>query len=265
MRPFSPHVLGFLIASGATAMTASAQPSMAECAARYENYDRYVLEQEFPDTESGLPFDFELRAMAARHRIESRGEPAEWALEGTMNKPGSVDWMFAAAEIEDCDQQLGLEPTALGGKMFGYKSGAEIKQPDNLACFAMLTILDQQEEARADATKPSARFDLRANRALAPLYLAGWSAEEIAALSGKVYGRFASRYAEANPQNPSGKLSGDGAINRFARACALAYPPLSTDLGSVPVGAVEEQCFRQRAAGRRCADGFTAAMQKSGG
>ena len=241
-------------------------PSLAECAARYDHFEDYVLQAEFPDSPHGMAFDYELRAMTARTLAEKTGEPLEWPARHSLSQPSAVVWMADRAILDRCDRLIGAEPRTLGGKMFGYRSGAEITQPDNLSCFAMLTILDQKEANQAmngQFKGTSGRYDSRALRTLASLYRVGWTQDQIYAATGPIYTRFAKRFTPSDPVNPKNKLTGDGELNRFAQACAQAYTPLDTDLAAIPLSDRDRYCHTQRRTSDiGCDDAIDAALGK---
>jgi hypothetical protein len=214
------------IAACLAAPIASAQsdaPELGRCAALYDHYDGHVHLEETDFSPFKLTYDYEARAAIARVRAEQLGQRTDWPAAAGWEVASHTSFFFDNLEIKKCDEALGFEPDPFGKNMFGRKGAGDVERPDNLACLTMMIVAVSQLSTPEDDAQISA-IQQHANSMSAPLAAAGWGEDESQAIVQPLADIFNRRYADEGPVNPYGKLSGDGELSEFSRACIATWP-----------------------------------------
>ena len=198
-------------------------PELGRCAALYDHYDGHVHLEETDYSPFELTYDYEARAAIARLRAEQLGQRTDWPASAGWEAASHTSFFFDNTEIKKCDEALGFEPDPFGKNMFGRKGAGDVERPDNLACMTMMIVAVSQMSTPEDDAQIAALQE-HVNSMSAPLAEAGWSENESQAIIQPLADIFSRRYANEGAVNPYGKLSGDGALSKFTRACIATWP-----------------------------------------
>ena len=236
--------------------------SLAQCAALYDRYDSYVVNEEFTESPVMLPVDYDLRAIAARKRAEQLGEPVEWKDAALLAPASPTEFFFKSTTLDNCDERMGFVPDTDGGKMFGRGDGESFSRPDNLACSATLLAASLSFDQEADADMITL-IEEHLNSTFAPLAMVGINGDDALEMVLAAFDRWMIRNDETLDENPAGKLEGENDINTFTKQCLASYPRHDVDPFTVEIGERETYCFRERQQGRKCDDAISAAMAPS--